>query len=87
MAKNDGGPAFPAGVATHHGTGGYVYDSPASGGMSLRDWFAGQATMGWIIVLGKRSKMEGYTSEGACAEAARLGGISADAMLAEREKR
>ncbi len=32
--KNDGGPAFPVDTSTNF---------PANDGMSLRDWFAGQA--------------------------------------------
>lgn len=35
-AKNDGGPAFP----THHNTPTGCW---SEGGMTLRDWFAGQA--------------------------------------------
>ena len=37
---NDGGPAFPA-RPTEHMAGGYMIT--AHHGMSLRDWFAGQA--------------------------------------------
>ncbi len=38
-ARKDGGPAFPEAIAI--GTSGDIY--PGMGGMSLRDWFAGQA--------------------------------------------
>lgn len=36
---NDGGPAFPG-----------AFDQPA--GMSMRDWFAGQAMAGWLASFG-----------------------------------
>lgn len=44
---DDGGPAFPAGPFgdTMHGEDGRVsHQYPATEGMSLRDWFAGNAT-------------------------------------------
>ncbi len=37
---NDGGPAFPCTT----GSDGGIFQ----GGMSLRDWFAGQALAGWL---------------------------------------
>lgn len=40
MAKNNGGPAFPAKALD----GGY----DASQGMSMRDWFAAAALQGWL---------------------------------------
>lgn len=40
MAKNDGGPAFPQRTENEYGVG--FFDP----GMSLRDWFAGQALAG-----------------------------------------
>jgi len=40
--KDDGGPAFPLQVPA-----GYFLDNSA-GGMSLRDWFAGQALNGLL---------------------------------------
>lgn len=40
MSPNDGGPAFPAPYSNHHDDFG---DPLGDGGMSLRDWFAGQA--------------------------------------------
>lgn len=40
MSTNDGGPAFPC---------PHLADQfPATGGMSLRDWFAGQALTGML---------------------------------------
>lgn len=65
--RDDGGPAFPRGVSeTKEDYAG------AQGGMSLRDWFAGQA-------------MVGYEAESAQA-IAEVAYAIADAMLAEREK-
>lgn len=49
---NDGGPAFPnsVAVATNANHEPMVWDSQdrALPGMSLRDWFAGQAMIGYI---------------------------------------
>lgn len=94
---NDGGPAFPVPDTvpdTVHTNGQVEYGSP---GMSLRDWFAGQALASGIIDLGE---------EGTVADAAEQLGIPAedyigkihwpivrakraykiaDSMLAERE--
>ena len=42
MSERDGGPAFPEAIAV--GPAGDVY--PGFSGMSLRDWFAGQALAG-----------------------------------------
>ena len=61
---NDGGPAFPAGNLTH---GGHE-------GMTLRDWFAGQALAGMLIG-------EWLSDKGV----ATLAYEYADAMLAARE--
>lgn len=46
---NDGGPAFPAQLAfSPDGAAHIASEYYASGeGMSLRDWFAGQALAGW----------------------------------------
>jgi len=57
MSKNDGGPAFPFSTRDLDGTQmiGVQYS-----GMSLRDWFAGQALVGLI---------EGYDHEARCASA------------------
>ena len=42
--QNDGGPAFP--FPTHDQTG--ACGQGAHGGMTLRDWFAGQAIVGLL---------------------------------------
>mgnify|MGYP001168637515 FL=1 len=68
MAKDDGGPAFP------------IADTPNCWrGMSLRDWFAGQA-------LAAMTTAPDY-SKGPCnAEIVERAFIIADRMLAERDK-
>ena len=76
---NDGGPAFPTrGEDFVDGPQGRMPQSawgmePKSG-MSIRDWFAGQALAGWVACLGEHS------------EAAQQCYHLADAMLAERAK-
>ncbi len=39
---NDGGPVFPQSNATTYGEGG---NAPVSGGIALKDWFAGQESL------------------------------------------
>lgn len=76
-AINDGGPAFPK-------FGMNAWDKPQtiSAGMSLRDWFAGQALAGIIAfpgtIEGDANKRNDVLS--------RLSYALADAMLAERAK-
>ena len=82
MKTNDGGPAFPATIeapfyVTHEdgsvrNEGTAPYDAP---GMSLRDWFAGQALAG--LVSSQNTNIEAADAAYACAEA----------MIYEREKR
>ena len=76
MEKKDGGPAFPCSVDVRQ----------EDSGMTLRDYFAGQAEVAWIQVLAQRRHEPGYSDESAAEYAAHLAGISADAMLAERSK-
>ena len=71
MSANDGGPAFPT---TPNTVGG------VSGGMSLRDWFAGQALQGLMAHNGHSS-----IKENAVYRASHCYGY-ADAMLKERDK-
>lgn len=66
--RTDGGPAFPAQPDA----------DPAGWGMSLRDYFAGQALIGLTL----HRDMYGWTPEGVATAAYNL----ADAMLAERDK-
>lgn len=74
MKDKDGGPAFPQTMVDHPrgltcGADGYGY-----GGMTLRDWFAGQALVGL-------SRLD-YGPE----ECARRAKLHANALLAELEK-
>lgn len=49
MAKNNGGPAYPVEVwETEHGDRVYAASGPRHSGMSLRDYFAGQALAGML---------------------------------------
>lgn len=66
MIKPDGGPAFP-------GTLG-------SAGMTLRDWFAGQA------IAGMHARDAFDKGQATPQQRAKLSYIDADALLAEREK-
>lgn len=74
MKKNDGGPAFPQDER-------YENDElfRQHQGMSLRDWFAGQASAG---LMARRDWAMCARIETYAAEVYRL----ADAMLAERSK-
>ena len=85
MSKRDGGPAFPAPEffesAIEGETGKFMYDHP---GMTLRDWYKGQALKGtdWRFMLehsgDPRSTLARIAEE--C-------GMMADAMLAVREEK
>jgi hypothetical protein len=80
---SDGGPAFPLPFTEDTDLRGdrcyTTADDIGHGGMSLRDYFAGQALAGFV-----RSRWRGATlpAEAAAAQAYRY----ADAMLAERAK-
>lgn len=81
MSAGDGGPAFPRPMGHNrepHYQGRATNDPQR--GMSLRDWFAGQALTGMIAYAAAR---EGAFLFDAIAEDAY---ILADAMLAERMK-
>lgn len=67
---NDGGPAFPSEWAPK--------DGEFSQGMSLRDWFAGQALAG---------NADGWMGSDAMERRANWAYAVADSMLAERAKR
>lgn len=45
---NDGGPAFPVPIASDQPGQLVSACELGGGGMSLRDWFAGQALAGWL---------------------------------------
>lgn len=75
--KNDGTPAFPNQPLGMDG----LPESPMAFGMSLRDWFAGQAMVGLMSDPGLRpSNTDEFEHM-----ATRLYQV-ADAMLREREK-
>lgn len=69
--QNDGGPAFPI-------------EYMASQGMSLRDWFAGQALMSWRIDAVDLYRME-HGEHVDCRFIAEHSYAIADAMLKARE--
>lgn len=75
-AKTNGGPAFPAQPIYQHPHGATGMSSQE--GMTLRDWFAGQALGGML-----GGTPGSHLQEEACAKAAYS---YADAMLAERSK-
>jgi hypothetical protein len=86
-AYSDGGPAFPKPSATVKRFGHHPYDDTEEtqdgyDGMTLRDWFAGQALRKF---LSKPEQMFGADVHDT-AEAARLAYLYADAMLKAREE-
>lgn len=76
MANKDGGPAFPS---VGEGFDNPLYSAP---GMTLRDWFAGQAMAAFIAGHGAA----GGPQPPRPGIAARAAYKYADAMLAGREK-
>lgn len=72
---NDGGPAFPSGV-TFGENGAFIY-APQPG-MTLREWFAGQALAGM---------MADPNVEGSHAQIADCCYAYADAMIVARKRR
>ena len=88
-AFDDGGAAFPSGgvdVAANK------VESPVHDGMSLRDWFAGQALAGmgtwcpWVND-GHNQSVADLSDPRVLAARAAWASAQADAMLAERAKR
>jgi len=74
---DDGGPAYPSGaVKDDHGD-----THPMFAGKSLRDWFAGQALVGELLVLAQADILNADPEE-----TARRAYFLADAMLAERKR-
>lgn len=78
--NTDGGPAFPV-PDTHHPDGQIQY---GANGMSLRDWFAGQALAGMLSAFAKQASKGGPArfAEANCDTAYDI----ADAMLRARER-
>lgn len=77
--KNDGGPAFPTDMLIS----GSVTGSKPYSGMSLRDWFAGQAMVGITAGYWSNPDMSGVGPQGMADEAYQY----ADAMIAARGDR
>lgn len=73
---NDGGPAFPNPYVPEYGE--------KSSGLSVRDWFAGQALAGWLESFPGDTSHPGETSKYA-ANIANGSYALADAMLKARE--
>lgn len=81
--KDDGGAAFPH-VAQRDGAASMRVLT--QGGMSLRDYFAGQAMAGAIALAADAVKASGAPSNGDGTIVAGMAYEYADAMLAERGK-
>jgi hypothetical protein len=83
MSKvNDGGPAFP--ISDLEAAGLQRENATGHPGMSLRDWFAGQALAGWLASYGDTHEHPATVSGGAD----RIADLSyqlADALLQSRE--
>lgn len=79
---NDGGPAFPRPSTVWNLPDGRQTGTEDQTGMTLRDWFAGQALAGMAsISLDDGDMVMGW------ADMAKAAYTAADAMLAERAKR
>lgn len=76
-ARDNGGPAFPQ--DERHDNGELFRQH---GGMTLRDWFAGQALAGMLAFPGAVNGSREKSGVGV----ARAAYVYADAMLAERQK-
>ena len=88
MKKEDGGAAFPS--RTDHSYDikcrcGETLEAFEGRGMTLRDWFAGQALNGCIELQVKRA-FNGIPSESYGLDAAKAAYSIADELLAERAK-
>jgi len=78
---NDGGGAFP-GPSDYRQDGSPIYMGQT--GMTLRDYFAGQALAGWLASYGEN--MEHPSANGTIETVAKHAYEMADAMLAARSK-
>lgn len=81
MTKADGGPAFPGGSLRFDDGD---CETPYQIGMSLRDWFAGQALMSFSALAFRDSHCEPLEGERLLKARARAAYDQADAMLAAR---
>lgn len=77
MSNNNGGPAFPTGTYEYDGTGNVLPYQDC--GMSLRDYFAAKAMVGWLSTWEFDESVHGASLAEFCYRIA-------DAMLAERER-
>ena len=83
MTTGDGGPAFPCAASpeqVNRNGDVYRYGVDAQSGMTLRDWFAGQALMG------DHAQNGCALTDEKCADVAANCYAMADAMLAERAR-
>lgn len=76
--KNDGGPAFPLSYTQQYGKDEGRQE--VYGGMTLRDYFAGQALNGFLACTQQGEKIRDFS------KVAQEMYLLADAMIAEREK-
>lgn len=79
---NDGGPAFP-GLRRH--VSDNCFEPISEGGMTLRDWFAGQALTGLIAGCVQRAQKDSGGALLISDSIASTAYDAADAMLAARE--
>jgi hypothetical protein len=83
--KDNGGPAFPSEQMTGYISDGFQSPQPVwktVGGLTVRDWFAGQALQGVLMGGGRKRPPSVSISEWASWEAFDI----ADAMMKERSK-
>jgi hypothetical protein len=84
--KKDGGPAFPRPIGHNGLTNHEEHEcSPEEPGMSLRDYFAAQALMGWLATY-TSNEMHPSSQNGQAEGLAAASYVMADAMLRERAK-
>lgn len=83
MSTHDGGPAFPL---TKEASNDYHPHGPIYCGMTLRDWFAGQALMGDLAAQGAETG-EWSSEKGPADALATRCYAFADAMLEARKAR
>jgi len=81
VERKDGGPAFPTENFVPYPGGGGAGQHVINGGMSLRDWFAGQALAG---IMASPACLDG-SFERTPSIAAKAAWTYADAMLNARE--
>jgi hypothetical protein len=77
--KDDGGPAFPTDIRRAQ--------QYATGGMTLRDYFAGQIAMSGAEAAIVGARAEGMSTDDAAKIVARMAYHMADAMIEERERK